>query len=127
MASVLPEKFEKVRHALPTFASGRVFRMEETTAIQVVWAEKFASAYPAVAGRGRPFHSSQDTPVETSIETHMCGEPETYSSQTEVLYPDFVLIANPRSGIRPQKSEPISFAFLDGIPRSRLSSNIRVS
>ena len=90
MQPALPAEFAKVRHVLPTFSERRIARMEETIAIHKDWDEKFAQRYPAIAGRGRPLYTSQDTPSSTSMETYLRGELSTYSDRTESMYHDFV-------------------------------------
>lgn len=90
MQPALPAEFAKVRHVLPTFSERRIARMEETIAIHKAWDEKFVQQYPAIAGRGRPLYTSQDTPSSTSMETYLRGELSTYSDRTESMYHDFV-------------------------------------
>ena len=53
--------------------------------------EKFAAAYPYLAGRGRVIHSSEDTEGNTSYETYLRGEVSTYSDKMLLLYLLFVL------------------------------------
>ena len=91
MEPALPEEFAKVSYALPVFSDERRARMEETVAVQVAWAEEFAQRYPHLSGRGRPIHTTEDTPYSTSVETYARGELSTYSDRTERMYHDFVL------------------------------------
>jgi hypothetical protein len=54
--------------------------------IVLPWEEALARKYPAVARRGRPIHSSEDTESLTSVESYTRGELETYSKTTLELY-----------------------------------------
>lgn len=94
----LPEEFEKVQHVLLVFTMDKIRRMEETIAIQVVWAEEFASSYSFIGRQGRPIYSSQDKPNDTSVETYMRGELATYSDRTHSIMTLF-FAAKPREEI----------------------------
>ncbi|MBR5740042.1 MAG: DUF4125 family protein, partial [Firmicutes bacterium] len=49
------------------------------------------SKYPKYSGGGRPIHTSEDRPWETSSETYLRGELSTYSDDTFRLYREMVL------------------------------------
>ncbi|MCI5754105.1 MAG: DUF4125 family protein [Clostridiales bacterium] len=85
-----PDDFAKVEHVLPKFSPALVAKIEEIVAIQVGWAVEFDKKYPKVSGAGRPLHSSEDTPWDTSVETYARGEIATYSERTIDLYYQFI-------------------------------------
>lgn len=66
--------------------------IEKIVKIQYAWQTDMMKKYPALMGRARPLGSSSDTPYQTSFETYLCAELETYSHRTlAFLYEDITL------------------------------------
>jgi hypothetical protein len=65
--------------------------IDKSVKIVLSWEEELAEKYPYLLARGRPIHSSDDTPSVTSIETYLRGELATYSPRTLELYYENVL------------------------------------
>lgn len=65
--------------------------MEQIIAIQVDWMESFAKAYPKVVSGVRAIYTGADDPYETSYETYLRGEIETYSDDMLMLYGRFIV------------------------------------
>jgi hypothetical protein len=60
--------------------------------VQYAWQTEMMNKYPALMGRARPLGSSSDTPFQTSFETYLRAELETYSHRTiAALYEDIAL------------------------------------
>ena len=90
MESTAPAEYEKLREFFPVLSPERIALQEEIIAVEVAWDEEFCAAHPKYAGRGRPIHTSEDTPWSTSSETYRRGELSTYSDQTAVLYGEWI-------------------------------------
>jgi len=64
----------RIEHLLPLLDAGVLSPAEEIIRITLEWEEELAEEYPYVVLRGRPTHSTQDSPHVTSFETHLRGE-----------------------------------------------------
>jgi len=63
--------------------------IEKIVAIQTSWQKDLVARYPCLMGRARVIESRQDTDWQTSFETYLRGELETYSGKTlRSLYED---------------------------------------
>jgi hypothetical protein len=56
--------------------------IEKIVTIQTAWQKDLAARYPYLMGRARTIESRQDTDWQTSFETYLRGELETYSGKT---------------------------------------------
>ena len=63
--------------------------IEKIIGIEYAWQEGLIKQYPSLMGRARPLGSSEDTADQTSFETYLRSELETYSHRTlTALYMD---------------------------------------
>lgn len=91
MESTAPEEYARLADRLPRRSAKRRAQQEEVVAIHVGWNEAMAAEYPLYSGGGRPIHTAEDTPWETSSETYLRGELGTYSDETFALYRSMIL------------------------------------
>ena len=56
--------------------------IEVIVSIEYAWQEGLMRKYPSLMGRARPLRSSEDTDDQTSFETYLRSELETYSHRT---------------------------------------------
>lgn len=91
MQSTAPSEYEKFKDSLEAIDDERRTIAEQVIAIQVGWLEEFVAEYPALAGQIRYIHTSEDTPYDTSAETYLRGELDTYSKDTFILYCRYVI------------------------------------
>ncbi|MBO4289201.1 MAG: DUF4125 family protein, partial [Lachnospiraceae bacterium] len=91
MQSTDPAGYEALEDRLPKRSAERLAAQEEVIAVHVGWNEEMASKYPKYSGGGRPIHTSEDRPWETSSETYLRGELSTYSDRTFALYREMIL------------------------------------
>ena len=91
MESTDPDGYALLADRLPKRSSERLAAQEEVIAVHVGWNEAMAAKYPKYSGGGRPIHTSEDQPWETSSETYLRGELSTYSDRTFALYREMVL------------------------------------
>lgn len=90
MESTDKEEYEKIKEYFPVISKERKAIAEQIIMIQVGWLEEFADNYPNLAGQARHIHTSEDTPYDTSAETYLRGELDTYSENTFLLYGRYV-------------------------------------
>jgi len=81
-----PEEYEQIKSLFPPLHKDIVSVIEDIIRLEVKWQEQIMAKYPNVVKRGRPIHSSEDTPHVTSFETYLRGELSTYSLKTLKLY-----------------------------------------
>ena len=86
MESTDPAGYRALENSLPKRTAERLFAQEEVIAVHVKWNEAMAAKYPKYSGGGRPIHTYEDQPWETSSETYLRGELSTYSDRTFELY-----------------------------------------
>lgn len=86
MESTAPIQYEAIKSSLPAISEEKKRMIEEITAVRIKWTEEFASVYPKTAGNGRPVHTYEDGPYDTSVETYLRGELSTYSEKTLALH-----------------------------------------
>lgn len=91
MESTAPDEYESFKDSLPAIDDERRTIAEQVIVIQVGWLEQFVAKYPALAGQIRYIHTSEDTPYDTSAETYLRGELDTYSKDTFILYCRYVI------------------------------------
>ena len=101
MKSTSPSEYAQIEHLLPPLNPEVPPLIDKIVKIVLLWQEELSEKYPYLLSRGRPIHSSDDTPFVTSIETYLRGELATYSPRTLELYYENVL---------KQKSENINGA-----------------
>lgn len=90
MESTAPKKYAEIKGAFPTTSSEKMTIINEIVKIQVSWMEEFAKKYPNAAYEARSIHTSEDTPYNTSYETYLRGELQTYSDDLLDLYGRFI-------------------------------------
>lgn len=90
MESTAPDRYEKIKDALPKLNEDKRKIIDEIVKIQVEWMEEFAQRYPKAASNARSIHSYEDNPFDTSYETYLRGEISTYSDETLDLYGRFI-------------------------------------
>ena len=90
MESTAPENYQAIINKLPPIAEEKKKIIEEISQICLKWAEEFAQEYPLLSGNGRPIHSYEDGPNDTSFETYARGELSTYSENTLRLYDMYI-------------------------------------
>lgn len=90
MESTAPAEYEKLKNYFPWRSEERIERQEKIIAIQVSWNEAVSAQYPNFRKQGRPIHTSEDTPWDTSFETYLRGEMSTWSDQTFALYEQWI-------------------------------------
>jgi len=90
MEHTFPEEFTQLRDRLPALDPEKERLIGIICSLHVAWFAKLAARYPKLTGRGRPIHSSEDSPAATSFETYLRGELRTYSSRTVRLYAAYV-------------------------------------
>lgn len=86
METAYPEEYKNLKLFFPKHNESRLAITEQIITIQVEWLEEFAKDYPNLAGKARTIHSCEDTPYDTSAETYLRGELNTYSDRTLILY-----------------------------------------
>jgi hypothetical protein len=91
MASTAPIEYKQMSHLLPTLDDTVLTLVEEIIQISLEWEKALAERYPYVIQRGRPISSDLDTPNDTSFETYLRGELQTYSRETLERYRDIAL------------------------------------
>lgn len=90
MASTAPSEYNKIKDNFPYIAPEKNAVIEAIVSIQVSWMEDFALRYPKLAGKARSIHSFEDTPYNTSYETYLRGEIQTYSDKMLQMYGTFI-------------------------------------
>lgn len=91
METAYPEEYKELIKYFPKHDEVRLNITEHIIAIQVEWLEEFKAEYPDLAMNARTIHSSEDTPYDTSAETYLRGELNTYSDRTLILYGRFIV------------------------------------
>ncbi len=86
MESTAPETYRAIADQLPPITGEKEKLIEDICQISVMWTEEFAQEYPSLSGKGRPIHTFEDGPYDTSFETYLRGELGTYSAYTLELY-----------------------------------------
>jgi len=80
-------KYARMGNQIPCLNSDPM--IEKIVARQTAWQKDLAARYPCLIGRARAIESLQDTDWQTSFETYLRCELETYSGQTlSSLYAD---------------------------------------
>lgn len=90
MASTAPIEYARIKDNFPPIPEEKAAIIEAIVSIQVNWMEDFSAEYPKLAGRARSIHSFEDTPYNTSYETYLRGEIQTYSDKMLQLYGMFI-------------------------------------
>lgn len=89
--STAPEEYARIKNTLPERDDKQLSIVEEIVKIQVGFMESFADDYPNTAAQARSIHTYEDTPYNTSYETYLRGELQTYSPETLSLYGQYVI------------------------------------
>lgn len=86
MASTAPDQYARIAHLLPPVSDEKKELVEEIVLIQTACRQAFADKYPKLAAAGRKMYTAQDSDSDTSYETYITGEFQTYSEKTLELY-----------------------------------------
>jgi len=90
MEDTVPDEYRKIKGMLRDVPEEKKLVVKRIVKLHVKWMEDVTKKYPHVAGRGRPVHSSEDSPYGVSFETYLKGELYTYSAKTLDKYYDYV-------------------------------------
>ncbi len=90
METTAPTRYAQIRDLLPPISQAKAKMVSEILPVQVAWMEEFHRQFPALAKQMRPIHTYEDTREETSAETYLRGELESYSDETISLYREFI-------------------------------------
>lgn len=91
MESTSPLEYARIQHLIPSLAAAAPPLIDKIVDVALKWQEELVEKYPHLTRRGRPIHSSEDTPVTTSLETYLRGELSTYSLRTLQLHYEDVM------------------------------------
>jgi hypothetical protein len=87
--NLMTEKYARIDHLIPQV--NRSPLIEQIVRAQYQWQQRMFEKYPNLMARARPLSSSDDSIHQTSFETYLRGELETYSERTlRSLYADVV-------------------------------------
>lgn len=86
-----PESYLSFASDLPKRSGEHHAQQEKILVIELCWAEEAQQCYPALAGRGRPLRTVDDSETDTSTETYLRGELGIYSDETISLYEEMVI------------------------------------
>jgi len=87
--NLMTEKYARMDNLIPPKNQDPL--IDKIVNIQCKWQEEMFRKYPKLMRGARPVYSSQDSPFQTSFETYLRGELETYSHNTLAsLYDDIV-------------------------------------
>lgn len=85
--NLMTQKYARMDNLVP--AENQDPLIEKIVAIQIAWQKEMFSRYPNLMHRARPLESGEDSFSQTSFETYLRGELETYSHNTlALLYDD---------------------------------------
>ncbi|MDY6856116.1 MAG: DUF4125 family protein [Thermodesulfobacteriota bacterium] len=85
--NLMTQKYARMDNLIPMLNENPL--IEKIIKIQFEWQKKMFLKYPCFMGRGRSLSSAEDTAFQTSFETYLRGELETYSDETlRALYKD---------------------------------------
>ncbi len=90
MKSTAPESYAQFADKLPEISAQKQEIIEQIVDIQVGWMEEFAADYPKLGANARTIHTYEDLPNDTSYETYLRGELETYSDRMLEMYGRYV-------------------------------------
>ncbi|MGN0632224.1 MAG: DUF4125 family protein, partial [Ruminococcus sp.] len=79
MKTASPEEYEEIKAFLPEISEERRKITEAIVQIQVEWMEEFSKNYPKMAANARSIRTAEDNMYNTSYETYLRGELDTYS------------------------------------------------
>jgi hypothetical protein len=91
MQSTSPSEYAAIEHLVPPLEAEAIALIDKITEIVLEWEDILQKKYPFILKRGRPIHSSDDTPFVTSLETYLRGELATYSLKTLRSYYEDIL------------------------------------
>lgn len=78
--NLMTQKYARMDNLIPTLNDSPL--IEKIIEIQYGWQKEMFERYPNLMGRGRALSSAEDTAFQTSFETYLSGELETYSDET---------------------------------------------
>jgi len=90
MESTAPLEYEEIKNLLVDIDSFSQKYIEKIIPIFLKWEKEFRSEYPYLSSVSRPVLSSEDYLFSTSFETYLKAELSTYSSNTLLLYYNFI-------------------------------------
>ncbi len=82
MERTWPEEYRQLEGRLPRIPPEKMKLVRDILARQMNSLELLDKKYPRAVRRGRPLYSSEDSSTETSTETYLYGELQTYSVKT---------------------------------------------
>jgi len=88
--NLMTHKYARMDGLIPKLADEPL--IDRIVAIEYAWQKEMFRRYPRLMGGARPLASSEDSTYQTSFETYLGGELETYSSRTlAALFEDVTL------------------------------------
>lgn len=90
MERTWPEEYEKLLPYLEPVPAEKLILVREILTRQMVMLGQLEGKYPRTVRRGRPLYSSEDTGADTSTETYLYGELQTYSLETLRRYDQYM-------------------------------------
>lgn len=85
--NLMTYKYARMDNLIPRANDSRL--VDEVAGIMIDWQHQMEDKYPEIMQRARPVTSEKANPSETSFETYLKAELETYSEQTlNLLYQD---------------------------------------
>ena len=78
--NLMAYKYARMDNLIPRVNDSRL--VEEVASIMIEWQLQLEEKYPEIMKRARPVTSEQNNSFETSFETYLKAELETYSEQT---------------------------------------------
>lgn len=78
--NLMTHKYARMDRLIPKLEDDPL--IEQIVEIEYAWQKEMFRRFPRLMGGARPLASAEDSPFQTSFETYLSGELETYSSQT---------------------------------------------
>ena len=91
MQSTSPSEYAAIEHLIPALDPEAPSLINRIVKVILQWEEALKEKYPYILKKGRPLHSSEDSPLVTSVETYLRGELATYSLKTLKLYYEHII------------------------------------
>lgn len=85
-----PKEYLELKSKLPIINDKKQALVSDIMKIYMKWEEEFFVNYPIYSSMGRPLYSESDDVFDTSIETYLRGELETYSENTLSSYLNYI-------------------------------------
>lgn len=91
MERTWPEEYRKLEGRIPGVSLEKRQLVLDILKRQMELLKKLEQKYPNVVRRGRPLYTSEDTAQDTSTETYLYGELQTYSIETLRRYQRYMV------------------------------------